>query len=77
MGCGMTGLRNFEFRPIDDRARDGAFHLLEASDATLHSGRWGGSCFVYACGQPIEKPICSYALRVASQPTQSEMKEAA
>lgn len=52
--------------PIDDRARDGAFHLVEAADGTLHCVHWDGEAWAYSSTSRLEKPVARYSNRLAS-----------
>lgn len=51
--------------PIDDLARNGKHHLLQASDGTLHSARWDGESWVYSNGSPVQKFLTHYSTRLA------------
>ena len=52
--------------PIDDTAKDGAFHLVEAEDGTFHCARWDGAGWAYSLSAPVQKPIVRYSPRPAS-----------
>ena len=53
----------FEFRPVDNAAKDGAYHLLRDNVGHQHSGFWDGQRFVYASGATIVPPIVEYCAR--------------
>lgn len=50
-----------DFRPIDDRARDGTSMLLRAGNR-MALGRWNGAAWVYPAtsGRPVEFEPVSY-----------------
>jgi len=51
--------------PLDDHAKDGAFHLLQAQDGTLHCAFWDGNGWAYSSASRVTKPIAGYSIRLA------------
>ena len=54
---------NFVFIPIDDTARDGAFHLMRADDGHQYSAAWRDDAWRYASGAPVEAELVEYVMR--------------
>lgn len=52
--------------PIDDAAKDGTFHLVEAEDGTLHCVCWDGKGWAYSSSARLEKPVARYSNRLAA-----------
>lgn len=50
--------------PVDSHAKDGAYHLCEATDGTRHSAAWQGDHWAYAPGLPVQHPIINYCARL-------------
>lgn len=52
--------------PLDDHARDGAYHLLLADDGTHHCARWDGEGWTYSSTARVQPRIIRYFPRPAS-----------
>ncbi|SFG09250.1 hypothetical protein SAMN05518801_10781 [Novosphingobium sp. CF614] len=50
--------------PVDARAKDGAYRLVQAGDGTRHCAAWTGTHWAYSNGCPVQGEVTHYMARL-------------